>query len=261
MGIAAEAAPAQMNMIARGIERPIPKASSRRKIAGREPPHDAELCETRPGREARKGEDDQRSSHSADADNGEAGAHCGRVPRKGCRGNRERSEGDGVDEAERDERQADTTDAHPAAGVAAHDCDPDHLVEAARKSHAHDRGTAARGGECKRPWALECPEQPAPSVGLEAVSEQEKERGRGEESGICMREGPAGVDERAGGDGEDPGRQDCECERDGESASTRAKNAGQRLDGFARSALKDCSSRKTISPLIERWASRAARSR
>jgi hypothetical protein len=246
IGMAAEAAPAQMNMMASGRESAIPKVPSSRKIAatrmsqdepprlgglsprGRprgEPADEPELNEAGARREARKGEDDRRRCNPAYADYGEARAHGRRVPREECGRSSKRRERDGVDETERDEGEAEAADADRAAGIPAHDRDPDHLVESARERDAHDRGAAARGSERERPGPLGRPEEPTPPVGLEAVRRHEEEAGDRDEPGVPLRERPAGVGERPAGDGQDPGRQQCEPERDDEPAPTRAGEA------------------------------------
>jgi hypothetical protein len=93
----------------------------------------------------------------------------------------------------RSERQMPRTE-DPAAGIPAHDRDPDHLIEAARKRDAHDRGATARGGERKRARSLVRPEEATPPVRLEAIRDREENARGGDKAGIPVRERPAGVD-------------------------------------------------------------------
>src|SRR5688572_12032770 len=207
IGKAAEAAPAQMNMMASGKERPIPNVLSSRRIAIARTTHDAR---TRPHARVASGHGVARSASQRTT------RSRARRPRAEKRGSARTTAAAAMPPTPRTAKPARTAaelpgrkaaaDADGTAGIPAHDRDANHLVEAAREDDAHDRGAAARGGERERAGALVRSEEPAPSVRLEPVGQHEEEARCGEESGVPVRQWPAGVEERAAGGGEKRGR-------------------------------------------------------
>jgi hypothetical protein len=82
---------------------------------------------------------------------------------------RERGKGSDVDQAEKDDGEAERPHAGRTARVAVDDRDPDDVSAPAGQDEPDDRGASGRGREGTRLRALVHREEPSPRVDLEGV--------------------------------------------------------------------------------------------
>ena len=146
-------------------------------------------------------EDEQQScgGSARDGDDREPGAHADSAPEyRGRRG--ERREGDGVDQAEHDQRETQRAHARATAWVAADDGDAHRVVETAGKQDPDQSGSAVAGRKRERPRPLAGREQPAPSPRLEALSEKQQQADRYQHAWLSARQRPGAGREVARGE-------------------------------------------------------------
>jgi hypothetical protein len=135
-------------------------------------------------RQAWQGDDDGRGCDSAETYHGEAsaGPYPGSWKDRADRG--EGGQRSAVDQPEHYQGQGQCSHAGGAARVAADDCDPHRIVEAAGENDTDEGGPSVAGREGKHRRPLVRLEQPAPAQCFQRLGAEEEQRCRDEHTRV-----------------------------------------------------------------------------
>src|SRR4029453_14441257 len=128
----------------------VPRAGGR----GTEPANEPEAEQSRRPGEPRQRENKNSGAEAAGRDDRESGPDADRKAGEARRDDRERRERDVVDQAQREQGEADRRHGRRTAGRPAHDRDPRRLVEPAGQGDPHDRRSSARRRKGERATPL-----------------------------------------------------------------------------------------------------------